>query len=51
MPVLPFHLRGDGCWLTSLTPTGARRGRVIHLAGTGLELARLPAGMARARRR
>ncbi|MFO0607292.1 MAG: hypothetical protein U0324_29280 [Polyangiales bacterium] len=46
MPVLPFHLRGDGCWPDLADADGRlAEGRVIHLAGTGLELARLPAGM------
>lgn len=46
MPILPLHLNGDGCWpdLADIQKRVAD-GRVIHLVGHGLELARLPGGM------
>lgn len=46
MPGLPLHIHGDQCW-PDLADMAARLedGRVIHLRGEGLEMARLPGGM------
>ncbi len=43
MPMLSVHTHGDECWpdVAAL----AADGRVIHLAGAGLSVARLPGGL------
>lgn len=47
MPALSIHTHGDECW-PDLNPIEERLadGRVIHLVGTGLSMARMPEGLA-----